>query len=167
MIRKEHWGRVKALCRRIANGWDDEYDGLRPVADLVRQLQAMISLWLDNPSGWTRAPENDDERQAAIDEIRRSVFTHIHELSKRRLITSHHQEWQSAFRHSGTGSTRVRAKEMSEIYDEAAPSVTSVLDPMAQEFLDQVILIVSDAIKDAGGSVVGAQKNDSVQSLAG
>ena len=166
VIRKEHWGRVKALCRRIANGWDDEYDGLRPVADLVRQLQASISLWLDNPSGWTRAPENDDERQAAIDEIRRSVFTHIHELSKRRLITSHHQEWQSAFRHSGTGSTRVRAKEMSEIYDEAAPSVTSVLDPMAQEFLDQVILIVSDAIKDAGGSVVGAQKNDSVQSLA-
>ncbi len=55
-IRKEHWGRVKALCRRIANRWDDEYNGLRPVADLVRQLQTSISLWLDSPTGLDQAP---------------------------------------------------------------------------------------------------------------
>ena len=80
-IRKEHWGRVKALCRRIANRWADEYDGLRPVADFVRQLQTSISLWLDSPSDWTRVPENEDERQAAIDEIRKKVFDRIHQLS--------------------------------------------------------------------------------------
>ena len=37
-VPKEHWGRVKALCRRIANRWEDEYKELKPVADLVRQL---------------------------------------------------------------------------------------------------------------------------------
>ena len=100
-IRKEHWGRIKALCRRIANLWDVEYSGLRPVADLVRQLQATISLWLDSPSGWTREPLNEDERQAAINEIRRKVFSRIHEFSKRRLITSHPTEWRTAFAYSG------------------------------------------------------------------
>ena len=144
---------MKALCRRVANRWDDEYDGLRPVADFVRQLQASISLWLESPSEWTRVPENEDERQAAIDEIRKKVFNRIHELSKQRLITSHSREWLSAFAYSGTGSSRVRAKELSRIYDDAAPSVTSVLDQTGQEFLNQVIQIVSDAVKEAGGSV--------------
>ena len=165
-IRKEHWGRIKALCRRIANLWDVEYNGLRPVADLVRQLQASISLWLDSPSGWTREPLNEEERQAAIDEIRRKVFMRIHEFSKRRLIASHPTEWRTAFAYSGTGSSRVRAKEMSGIYEEAAPSITSVPDPTAQEFLNEVIQIVNDAVEEAGGSVVGAQKGNPVQSLA-
>ena len=49
---------------------------------------------------------------------------------------------------------------MSGIYHEAAPSVTSVLDQTAQEFLGQVIQIVSDAVEEAGGSVVGAKTND-------
>lgn len=31
---KEHWTRVKALSRRLAEGWADEYDNLKPVADL-------------------------------------------------------------------------------------------------------------------------------------
>ena len=159
-IRNEHWGRVKALCRRIANRWGDEYDGLRPVADFVRQLQASISLWLDSPSEWTRVPENEDARQAAIDEIRRKVFNRIHELSKQRLITSHSMEWLTAFAYSGTGSSRDRARELSGIYDEAAPSVTSVSEQTAQEFLNQVIQIVSDAVEEAGGSVIGAQTND-------
>ena len=162
-IRKEHWGRVKALCRRIANRWDVEYNGLRPVADLVRQLQASISLWLDNPAGWTREPLNENERQAAIDEIRRKVFIRIHDLSNRRLITSHPTEWRTAFSFSGTGSSRVRAKEMSGIYEEAAPSITSVPDPTTQDFLDQITRIVSDAVEEAGGSVTGVDETSSSQ----
>ena len=165
-IRKEHWGRVKALCRRIANRWEDEYDGLRPVADLVRQLQANISLWLDSPSEWTRAPKNEDERQVAIDEIRKKVFTRIHKLSRHRLIASHSGEWRTAFAYSGIGSSRDRAKELSGIYDEAAPSVTSVLDQTAQEFLGEVIRIVSDAVEEAGGSVVGVQTYETDPSLS-
>src|SRR5207249_11068846 len=33
-VSKEHWTRIKALTRRIAEGWADEYDTLKPVADL-------------------------------------------------------------------------------------------------------------------------------------
>ena len=154
-IPKEHWGRVKALCRRIANRWDDEYNGLRPVADLVRQLQNSISLWLDHPSNWTRVPSDEDEGQAAINEIRQRVFSRIHSLSEERLIASRGRGWRTAFGFSGSGSSRDRALEMSRIYEAAAPSISSNPDERTQEFLNQITLIVGGAVKEAGGTVEG------------
>ena len=160
-IRKEHWGRVKALCRRIANRWDNEYDGLRPIANLVSQLQTSISLWLDNPAGWTRQPTNEDEGQTAINEIRREVSVRVHELTERRLMTNKIAAWRTAFAFSGRGSSLLRAEEMNRIYDAAAPSITSAMDPPTQDFLNQVIQIVDDAITKSGGSLKGITKTDS------
>ena len=159
-IRKEHWGRVKALCRRISNRWDKEYNGLRPVADLVRELQNGISLWLDNPSGWTRNPENDDERQVIINTIRRRVFTGVHDLADRRLISSNLSGWRNAWGFGGPGSSYDRAKEMGRIYDAAAPSISSAMDQQSQAFLDEVIHIVEEAVKESGGWVEGITKQD-------
>lgn len=159
-IRSEHWGRVKALCRRIANRWDNEYSGLRPVADLVRQLQTSISLWLDNPSGWTRQPEDENEEQTVISEIRQKVYIRVHILAQRRLISDHPADWQTAFAFSGTGSSRRRGERMAQIYDAAAPSVSSVMNTETQQFLDQIVQIVSDAVEEAGGSVEGITKRE-------
>ncbi|MEO1019118.1 MAG: hypothetical protein AAFY56_15705, partial [Pseudomonadota bacterium] len=57
-ISKEHWTRIKALSRRLANHWSDEYDNLTPVADLLARLQEEASKWLDRPADWTRQPGN-------------------------------------------------------------------------------------------------------------
>ena len=160
--RKEHWGRVKALCRRIANRWDnDEYDGLRPRADLIRQLQTGISLWLDNPAGWSRQPASAQEGQAVINAIRQRVYNRIHTLAETRLITDDLPGWQTALAFSGAGSSYRRAERMAEIYDAAAPSITSVMDTRSQEFLDQVIQVVRGAVEDAGGSMEGAGERGS------
>ena len=151
-VYKEHWARIKALCRRIANRWTVEYGGLRPVADLVGQLRDNVSLWLDNPAGWKpRNPESEHERQAAIDKIRRQVHDRIHDLSKRRLINSEQDAWQSAFDFRGRGSSYDRAKRMSGIYDAAVPSIATALDPTARQFLNEVIRTVRDAVEKAGG----------------
>ncbi len=155
-IGKEHWGRVKALCRRIANLWSNEYNDLRPVADLVRQLQNSISLWLDSPAGWTRHPESEVESQAAINEIRRKVYARIHKLAEERLVGSHIRGWRTAFAFSGKGSSYERAKEMARIYEAAAPSITSLMDDtQAQEFMAQVFQVVKEAIEESGGSLQG------------
>ena len=151
---KEHWGRIKALCRRIANLWANEYDELKPVADLIRELQGSISLWVDNPEGWTRDPEDEQEAQAAINAIRQKVSIRIHLLAEQRLIGSHLFEWQDAFGFSGIGSSFDRARVMGAIYDAAAPHVSySVMDAGAQRFLDEIIQIVHDAVEEAGGTV--------------
>ena len=153
-VRKEHWGRIKALCRRIANLWANEYDELKPVADFVRELQNSISFWLNSPTGWTKQPENE-ESQVAIDEIRREVYGRIHKLAEDRLIIPHIRGWRTAFAFSGTGSSNQRAREMSRIYDAAAPSITSTNDEQAQEFMEQVFQIVKEAIEESGGSLQG------------
>jgi energy-coupling factor transporter ATP-binding protein EcfA2 len=41
-VSKEHWTRVKALSRRLGFSWDEEYDTLRPVADLIRELMESV-----------------------------------------------------------------------------------------------------------------------------
>ena len=52
-VAKEHWTRIKALSRRLANNWGDEYGNLRPIADLLSSLQEEASKWLDRPAAWT------------------------------------------------------------------------------------------------------------------
>ena len=53
---KEHWTRVKALSRRLADGWSDQYDSLQPVADLRNQLQVQVYLMLQRPVRWEGGP---------------------------------------------------------------------------------------------------------------
>lgn len=154
---KQHWARIKALCRRIANRWDnDEYGELKPRADLISQLQTGISLWLGNPAGWSRQPADTQEAQAVINAIRQRVYNRIHALAEVRLVTDHISDWGTAFAFSGTGSSHWRAEKMAQIYDAAAPSITSALDTLSQQFLDEVIQIVREAVEEAGGSVEGA-----------
>ncbi len=155
--KKAHWATVKALNRRIVNRWrKNEFGELRPVANLIEELQNSISGWLDNPTGWNRTPKDSKEAQIVIDAIRQRVYEDIHTFAEKRLIISHSCDWRTAFRFSGTGSTFQRARVMDRIYDEAAPSISSVMDVNAQEFLDEITTIVRDAIESAGGSMRGA-----------
>lgn len=155
-ISKEHWTRVKALCRRLAIMGADQYDGLRPVSDLIRQLEASISRWLETPDRWDiTPPPPDDKKQATINTIRQKVSNRIHRLAKRRLINEHLGEWQDAFDFRGIGSSYQRAEEIERIYNAAAPSITSVTGIAAQKFLDDIRQVVKKAVEEVGGRVEG------------
>ena len=144
---------MKALNRRIAGGLDIEYDTLMPVADLVGSMTETVSRFLDNPIDWTRVPEDDGERHAAIAQIRRAVSAEMHELALRRLVEQRLSEWREAYDLRGKGSTFERAKNVRDIYDEAAPVPDSVMPPPAKQFLAEVLRIVRVAIEDSGGEV--------------
>lgn len=152
-VKKEHWTRIKALNRRIAAELDDEYQSLQPVADLVARLTESISGILDKPDAWTREPEDDQERQAAIDRVRRSVSTAMHELASTRIVEQHLAEWRNAYELRRAGSTSERARAISSIYGEAAPVPDSVMPPPSRLFLAEVRRLVIDAIEKNGGRV--------------
>ncbi len=152
-VRKEHWTRVKALNRRIAGELDDEYDTLRPVADLVARMTESVSRFLDGPIDWTREPEDEQNRQAAIARIRRAVSAAIHELAMRRLVEEHLSEWRTAYNFRGSGSTFQRARAIRGIYDEAAPLPDAVMSPPSKQLLTEVRRIVTAAIEASGGHV--------------
>jgi hypothetical protein len=152
-IAKEHWTRIKALSRRLAWRWADEYDNLTPVADLLSRLQEEASKWLDRPAGWTRLPQDDEERELPLDRIRRAVFARLYDLTKSRLTDDQVANWRDAYDHSGRGSATLRARTIETIHDNAAPRISAAMSPDARLFLDHLHELLQDAIADAGGQI--------------
>lgn len=153
-IAKEHWTRVKALARRLANAWANEYDNMRPVADLVGKLQESISKWLDSPADWTCDTKDIEERNAALSAVRMAVFTALHDLAEGRLAETHREDWSTAFTFAGKGSSYQRADVIESIYEEAAPSISSAMSGTAREFLHRLHQLVREAVESAGGRFV-------------
>jgi len=150
-IPKEHWTRIKALTRRFANAWSNEYDTLRPAADLVSRLQENISKWLDNPASWNRTPKDDEERDASLSPIRQSVFDALHDLADARLADLHRIDWQVAFNFGGRGSSYRRAEEIERIYENSAPSISTVMSENARNFLHTLYQLVIMAVEENRG----------------
>jgi hypothetical protein len=151
---KEHWTRVKALNRRIAGELDDEYDTLRPVADLVTQLREALSRFLNTPISWTSDPADEQEEQAVIAHIRQIVDLALHELAVKRLVEGHLADWRIAYdEFRGPGSTRRRADAIHGIYDAAAPLPDAVMTAPSVTFLGEIRRIITSAIEASGGEV--------------
>ena len=152
-VSKEHWTRVKALNRRIANELDVEYDSLRPVADFVGRITEEISNFLDHPVRWTRTPKDDNEAQEAIAPIRQAVFRELHSLALARLVNKHLADWRRGNDQKGKGSADRRAADIRGIYEMAAPVPGTVNSESALEFMKAVREIVRAAIEDQGGEM--------------
>jgi DNA-binding transcriptional regulator YiaG len=151
---KEHWTRVKALNRRIAGELDDEYDTLRPVADMVTQLRESLSRFLNNPFSWTHEPGAEEDKQAAIANVRQSLDLALHQLAVTRLLERHLDKWRAAHDGlSGAGSTYLRALAIHGIYDAAAPLPDAVMTQESAKFLKEIRDIVTSAIEENGGRV--------------
>ncbi len=154
----EHWTRIKALTRRVGIFKQDEYDTLRPIADLILRLQERISAFLSEPLEWhPTLPQDgaDDVRIQAVDAIRREVNKRLHDLSRRRIIDEQLSGWVEAYELKGTGSTRVRAKELVGLYESAAPVPNEMPGPDANEFLFELRELVAESIQDGGGDIRG------------
>lgn len=141
-IPKEHWARVKALSRRLAEGWADEYQHLRPVASLRKELQDALYLMVQKPVGWHPAAPPEDEQQVLFDDIAQSLVQELAEMSHRRVLGEQADEWGVAFAQSGKGSATRRAQVIAhDIYEAAAPvAVRSATDDDLLREVEDVVL---------------------------
>ena len=140
---KEHWTRVKALSRRLANGWSDQYDNLMPVSDLHKQLGELIYVTIQEPIRWEGDEPDEDSKQQCYDDFSSTLTGRLLELATRRVWIERSDEWQEAFNQSGKGSTFVRAEIIAEgIYDKAAPVPDLTPSPDRNKFLHEVLALV-------------------------
>ena len=154
-INKEHWTRIKALSRRLANGWEDEYDNLRPVSDLHKQLSELIYVTIQEPIRWEGEEPDEDGQQQAYDELSSTLTGRLLELASRRVWTERSEEWQEAFNQSGIGSTYDRAKIIAEnIYDKAAPVPDLTPSPDRNKFLHEVLALVEATCQELNIALV-------------
>jgi len=150
----EHWARIKALSRRYANQWSDQYDTLRPVADLIKFLSERLAYFLASPRAWEPADAPGDMQEAALDAVAQAVYARLHDLATKRLFQDYLNDWITAYAHRGTGSTRVRAREIRTIYETAAPVPEETPAEESVEFLDAVRDLFREAAEAAGAKVV-------------
>jgi hypothetical protein len=151
-IPKEHWTRIKALSRRLATqGWSDEYDTLKPVADLRKQLQDQIYLLLQNPVSWEPYEPTEDEKQHTYEILANNMSKRMLDLASRRIRAERYQEWQSAYYESGTGSSYRRANIIADqVYNRAAPVPDVTPSPDRNQFLREVNTEVEAAASEDG-----------------
>jgi energy-coupling factor transporter ATP-binding protein EcfA2 len=120
---KEHWTRIKALSRRFALQWDDEYDDLRPVAELAAGLRGTLRIYLSRPLGRDVTSGATEAEEAAIDLISQELSRRLITFATSRLFEDHTADWMTAFERRGRGSATWRANDISSIYDVEVPRI--------------------------------------------
>lgn len=129
----------------------DEYDSMKPVADLRRELVNNIFKFIQNPIRWEGAEPTGDEKQAIFDVFADEISRKMTLLAIRRVRTERVGEWQDAFNRHGKGSTFERARVIGDdIYRPAAPVPTTAPSPDQNELLKQVTEKVEAAAEVAG-----------------
>jgi hypothetical protein len=155
-ISKEHWKRIWALSRRLSTpGLGDEYDDLKPVADLRKQLQDRMYVLLQNPLRWEPSePTDDTQKQQVFDALANTLSTKILDLATRRVRAERLADWQKAFNQSGRGSSFVRASIIGErVYERAAPIPDVTPSPDRNAFLHEVAELLESACRDVGAQL--------------
>ena len=148
---KEHWSRVRALSRRLAGGMADEYDTLRPVADLRKELVDKMYVFFQTPVAWDGPVPTEDEQQSAFDRLADVAAKRMLDIATRRVWHERMPEWQSAFAEHGTGSSFRRARTIGErIVETAAPIPDVTPSPDRNQFLHLVVAEVQEATRESG-----------------
>jgi len=155
-VGKEHWTRIKALSRRVSTpGFRDEYDNLKPVADLRKQLQDRLYVFLQNPLRWEPVePTDDAHKQQVFDGLANALSAKMLDLATRRVRAERMTDWQSAFNQSGRGSSYARASIIGErIYERAAPIPDVTPSPDRNSFLHEVAAVVESVCDKLGATL--------------
>ncbi len=155
-VGKEHWKRIWAMTRRLSTpGLGDEYDNLKPVADLRKQLQDRLYVLLQNPLRWDPAePTDDAHKQQVFDVLANALSVKMLDLATRRVRAERMPEWQSAFNQSGTGSSYERASIIGKrIYERAAPIPDVTPSPDRNSFLHEVASVVESVCEEVGAKL--------------
>jgi hypothetical protein len=148
---KEHWTRIKALARRIAYGWGDEYQDLTPVADLNSELQNRIWISIQQPKNWSGAEPSEKDKEAIFSNLADKVSRRLISTCSRRVRAERVADWQRAYNLSGVRSTFARARIIAEdIYDKAAPIPDVTPSPGTDDLLGEAIEILKQAAAETG-----------------
>lgn len=150
----EHWTRIKALSRRFGIFQEDEYDTLRPAADLIKFITEQARRFIENPRSWEPSKPSDEESQVAVNQVAREFFSRLHVLVPERLMLTQLHEWQSAYELRGAGSGSKRKDSLKSIYNAAARVSGPFPVPEAADFLDSIREVFREAAKAASAKVL-------------
>lgn len=149
----EHWTGIKALNRRITLLDSDEYDTLRPVADLRKELCDRIFTFINQPQQKPTESEDDEDFVHTVEEIMKLISAALSKVTHDRIISSPFARWQRSFDYSGTGSAKKRSTTIQSILQEGT-LIESQPSLLEKDLLQAVAEIVEEAIVKMDGRLV-------------
>ena len=81
------------------------------------------------------------------------LYSKLHELFSERLFREQIQNWHHAYSHRGTGSTRIRAYDVKDIYNDAAPIPGEVPNSESSAFIKEIRAILQESVGEGGGKL--------------
>ncbi len=152
---KRHWATIKALSRRLAEMGEDEYGGLRPVADLRKKLVVRINRFIRKPSRWEGPEATEEEKTEKYASLASSLGRRLTDLSDRRVWSEQMHLWKRAFSRRGRGSTFVRAEIIgNDIYERAAPVADDTPSSVRNRCLRDVVDEFEAAADEVGAQII-------------
>lgn len=134
---KAHWATMKALTRRLGEGWAEEHGHLAPVAHFRSPLEREMFDVLAEPERWTVTGATDAAKDEAVQKLARLLQPTLREISQHRVSSSKRTSWFHAYSRMGNGSSYVRAQIVdNQVVNAAAPVAgTSDFDELVLDIL--------------------------------
>lgn len=150
----EHWSRIKALSRYSMMLKPTGYSDLIPVDDLASTLEHHLSVFFQNPIGWSVDDVTVEDAAAAVAAVKRQAHALLGGLAVRRMIQEQVDSWKSAYQRCGTGSTKPRARDIEALYNLVAPVPDETPEAQSSAFLQKLRDLVRNAIRAGNGEVM-------------
>jgi len=150
----EHWSRIKALSRYSAILDPTGYSDLNPVDDLASTMERHLSVFFQNPIRWSVDDVTAEADAEAVAAVKRQAHSLLGGLAVRRTIQEQVEGWRSAYRRSGTGSTKPRARDIEALYNLVVPVPDETPEAQSSAFLQTIRDLVRNAIRAGSGEVL-------------
>lgn len=149
-IESAKWQSIKAMARRLAEGWFDGYK-LWPIGTLTTKTRNVLTRFLEAPLEWHEPVEKkltDEEKDAIIDRLKQEVDKLLKELSKTRLWKIPQTRWQDAYHRpiGVVGGTSIRRHLVHDIFGLQVPVPEVSSDRWTDEWISEIKSIVEKAI---------------------
>ncbi|WP_025686065.1 hypothetical protein [Paenibacillus maysiensis] len=151
-VKPEHWTRVRALSKRLALLNHHSYDTLKPISDFIDLLQDHLAQFITKP----KKCEPEDIKDIVTEKIRQDVYSQLHQIAPKILLADKKQHWKAAYNYTGRGSATLRAKDIQEIYQDAAPIFGETPREALDEFKFQEMMngLVEEIIQKYDGELL-------------
>ena len=144
------------MNRRLAAMGKDEYDTLRPVADLRRELRDRIYNFIQSPLQWEGPVPTEEEMQTKFDALADNLSGRLLALATRRVWRERIKDWERAYQESGHGlefRSSAHHRERHLRSSRAGPGRRTPT-PDRNQFLREVVGEVEGAAEEIGAWVL-------------
>ncbi len=148
----EHWTRIKALTRRLGEWGINEYQGLKPIADLIRSIRERVYRFVSRPLEFEPLSTSEEMQNQAIGNIMNEIDQALHLYVEKILLNDKIPSWYRAYSEfKGKGSTLLRSQEIKIIFDTTVPIPDEIPSIDSNKFINELMLLIAESIQKGGG----------------